>query len=101
RPYVPTTALGLLALQGHRDEPCVAKSLAFLESRAVAEQSAMALALALLALRVYGRNAGDVADYLLAQWERTAFLGNHHLTAMGLYSLTPRARKRRGVARCG
>jgi len=88
RPYVPTTALGLIAMQDRRDQPCVAKSLAWLKAHALAEQSAMALSLALIALRVFDSPAETVADSLLAQWTRTAFLGNPHLIAMALYALT-------------
>jgi hypothetical protein len=88
RAYVPTTALGLLAMQDRREEPCVPRSLEFLEQHALAEQSAMALSLAYICLRVYGARADIVADRLLAQWAKTGFLGNYHLTAMALYSLT-------------
>jgi hypothetical protein len=88
RPYVPTTALGLLAMQDRRGEPCVQRSLAFLEHHALAEQSAMALSLTLICLRVFGARADVVGDHLLAQWEKTGFLGNYHLTAMALYGLT-------------
>jgi len=88
RPYVPTTALGLLAMQRRATDPVAVRSLGWLKDHALAEQSAMALSLALIALRVYGVPADPVLESLLAQWDRTAFLGNRHLTAMALYALT-------------
>jgi hypothetical protein len=93
RPYVSTTALGLLAMQDRRQDPCVVKSLDYLVQHRLAETSAMALALTLIALRTFGVPTEDVEDHLLSQWDRTAFLGNFHLIAIALYSLTggPRA----------
>ncbi len=86
-PYVSTTATGLLAMQDRRQEPCIVRSLAFLTQHRVAEQSAMALGLTLIALRVFDLPRDDVQERLLAQWDRTAFLGNAHLTALALYAL--------------
>jgi hypothetical protein len=88
RPYVSTTALGLLAMQDRRQEPCVVRSLDYLVRHRVSEESAMALALTLIALRVLGVRTEDVESRLLSQWDRTAFLGNHHLIAIAACSLT-------------
>jgi len=88
RPYVSTTALGLLAMQDRREDPCVVRSLDYLVQHRLSETSAMALALTLIALRRFGVPTGDVEDHLLSQWDRTAFLGNFHLIAIALYSLT-------------
>jgi hypothetical protein len=88
RPYVPTTALGLLALQDRRHEAFVIRSLDHLVKHRLSEGSAMALALTSIALRAFGVPAEDVDARLLLQWERTGFLGNSHLMAMALYSLT-------------
>lgn len=88
RPYVPTTALALVAMQDRPAAACVVRSLEYLSEHRVAERSAMALALASLALRVFGKTTDEVDGYLVAQWDRTRFLGNNHLTAMALYSLT-------------
>jgi hypothetical protein len=88
RPYVSTTALGLLAMQDRRQEPCVVRSLDYLVRNRMSETSAMALALTLISLRVLGVPTEDVESRLLSQWDRTAFLGNHHLIAIALYSLT-------------
>jgi hypothetical protein len=92
RPYVSTTALGLLAMQDRRQEPCVVRSLDYLVEHRLSEMSAMALALTLIALRAFGVPTDDVEDHLLSQWDRTAFLGNFHLIAIALYSLTGGAR---------
>jgi len=86
-PFVSTTAGGLLALQDRRQDPCVVRSLEFLVKHRLAERSAMGLGLALIALRVFDAPFGDVREALLAQWERTKFLGNAHLTAVALYAL--------------
>ena len=54
-PYVPTTALALLALQDRPAEPAVARSRTYLEREALSEPSVAALSLALIALRTLGR----------------------------------------------
>jgi hypothetical protein len=90
--YVPTTAIGLMALQDRRDLPVVARSLEYLERYATREQSGMALSLALMCLRLYERPADGIAKVeaaLLDQWGRTGFLGNLCTIAMALYALGP------------
>jgi hypothetical protein len=52
-PYVPTTALGLLAMVDVRDHPLVVRSLEQLQRDARGERSASALALTLICLRAY------------------------------------------------
>jgi hypothetical protein len=54
-PYVPTTALALLALQDRPDVPAVTRSLEQIKSDLRTERSALAVALALVCLNVYGR----------------------------------------------
>lgn len=76
RPHVPTTALGLLALQSRREEETVRRSLTWLETHATRERSGMTLSLACLALRAYGRPDGDVRAALEAQLPVTMALGN-------------------------
>jgi hypothetical protein len=87
RPYVPTTALALLALQDKRDHPIVQRSLEWLASHAVSEPSTMALSLAAIGLQVFGRPITDVLARLQAQQTRTHTLGNAHLMAMATYAL--------------
>jgi hypothetical protein len=54
-PYVPTTALALLALHDRRNEPVVVRGLEQLDRDVLSERSAVALSLAIICLRVYGR----------------------------------------------
>jgi hypothetical protein len=86
-PYVPTTAIALLALHDRRDHPAVERSLRFLDTHAQHEQSGMALALSALALGRYGRPVALVQQDLVARFEHTRFLENLHVTAMALYAL--------------
>ncbi len=88
RPYVPTTALALLALQDKPDHPVVRRSLDWLAAHALAEMSTMALSLAAMALYVYGQPVEAVLRALEEQQERTRVLGNIHLLAMALYAST-------------
>jgi hypothetical protein len=89
-PYVPTTALGLMALQNLPQDPVVVRSLAALRRLSLSERSAMALSLTLIAFALFGISTGELEQALLDQWNRTLFLGNMHSTAMALYSLTHR-----------
>jgi hypothetical protein len=88
RPYVPTTALALLAMQDRREHPAVVRSLEWLTAHAVAERAAMALSLAAICLHVFGRATSEIRARLIAQHAVTAFLGNRHLAALALYALT-------------
>jgi hypothetical protein len=62
--YVPTTAIGLLALHDCRDEAFVQRSLDYLEEQAVRHPSVRALALSVLALRRHGRSTSPVESTL-------------------------------------
>jgi hypothetical protein len=95
RPYVPTSALALLAMQDRRDHPAVANSLTWLEMNATTERSAMALGLAAICLYVFNRPVDAVLAALVEQDTRTKFLGNAHLAAMALYALTIREHRAR------
>ena len=88
RPYVPTTALALLAMQDRRDHPAVKQSLEWLVAHATAERGAMALSLATVCLQIFGEPTDAVRDLLVRQEAETKFLGNAHLTAMALFALT-------------
>ena len=86
-PYVPTTAIGLLALQDQRADPHVSRSLAWLRQQTTSERSPIALSLAAIALRTYGLPGAQATAPL------TAVLGDPRPTddvvglAMGLYAL--------------
>ena len=88
KPFVPTTALALLSLQDRKSLPEVARSVAFLEREATSERSGTALALALMALRAYGRSTAAVRDTLVAQLPTTLDLGKIASAAMSLYALS-------------
>jgi hypothetical protein len=88
KPFVPTTALALLSLQDRRSLPEVARSVAFLEREATSERSGTALALALMALRAYGRPADAVRETLVRQLPTTLHLGKVASAAMSLYALS-------------
>jgi len=87
RPYVPTSALALLALQDKRSHPLVQRSLDWLTTHALSELSSMALSLAAICLHVYGRPVSEVLTRLQQQQIRTRALGNAHLLAMATYAL--------------
>jgi hypothetical protein len=87
RPYVPTTALTLLAMQDKPDHPVVRRSLDWLSAHATSERATMALALAAICLHVYRRPIDEVLALLSAQYARTQALGNAHLLAMVTYAL--------------
>jgi hypothetical protein len=86
-PYVPTTAVTLLALRDRGTEPFVTEALAFLERHATFERSATALSLASRALRAYGRDTQAVLAALREQLPITVALGNHAAAAAALYAL--------------
>jgi hypothetical protein len=88
KPFVPTTALTLLSLQDRRSLPAVGRSVAFLEREGTSERSGTALALALMALRAYGRVTPAVRDALVAQLPTTLDLGKVAAAAMSLYALS-------------
>src|SRR5262247_1008514 len=88
RPYVPTSAIALLALQHRRDHPVVERSVDYLEKHATSERSGTALALALLALRVHGRRDDAVRSALIAQLPVTMTLQNHAAVALAAYALS-------------
>jgi hypothetical protein len=86
--YVPTTALALLALHDRPTEPNVVRGVAYLKANQLAEPGALALALARIALGVFGVDAQDVEAALAREWDRSAFIGNLHATAIALHALT-------------
>jgi hypothetical protein len=94
RAYVPTTAIGLLAMQDRRDHEAIRRSLAYLEAEGTTESSGSALALAMIALRTLGRDSTAVEAQLQKQIEMTLELGNHASIAAALYALSASANDR-------
>jgi hypothetical protein len=66
QPYVPTTALSLIALQDRRSEDAVARGLRRLQADMLSERSAVALSLTAICLRVHGLST-DVPDKALTE----------------------------------
>jgi hypothetical protein len=89
KPYVPTTAVALLAMQDRQAHPAVGRSLNYLEQHATSERSGTALALASLALLVCGRWSGRVQAALVEQLPITMDLGNHAAIALAYSALAP------------
>jgi len=85
-PHVPTSALALIALQDRRDQPVVARSVAFLETHWPEEDSLFALGLSLIALRLYGRPHEALATRL-QEHLATRRLGNLHGFAIAITAL--------------
>jgi hypothetical protein len=88
RPYVPTTALAVMAMQDRRQHSAVNSSIGWLKAHAVSEPATMALSLSTLCLQVTGEPADVPRAQLLRQVRRTYEFGNAHLVAMALYALT-------------
>jgi hypothetical protein len=93
--YVPTTALGLLAMQDRRGDAAVVKSLQFLQKDIGTERSAPALALALICLRVFAVNAVEFETDLMTRLDLSRSLGSTVALASSLYAL---AESRHGMA---
>src|SRR5262245_42989411 len=70
RPYVPTTALALIALQNRREAAEVRRSVSWLRDARLKEPSAIALSLTAIALRLYGLASDDVEARLAADLDR-------------------------------
>jgi hypothetical protein len=90
RPYVPTTAVALLALR-RSTSPATAsvvdKSVQYLERAAGSEPSALALSLASMALDAYGRPSTAPKAALAGVTDRTMALGSHLGGAMSFCAL--------------
>lgn len=86
-PYVPTTAIGLLALQDRREPAEIRRSVEFLVENRKAEVSGMALSLAAIALRAYDLAAEDVENLLADDIVRGAMPDNNTTRAMALCAL--------------
>ena len=87
RPYVPTTATVLLALQDRKQLPAVGEGLMFIQRGWKTEPSGPALSLTMLCLSVYGVPCPDVAATLEVTYRETDFLGNVCTAAMAACAL--------------
>lgn len=87
-PYVPATALALLALQDRRALPQVVRSVAWLDANWRREPSAMALSLSLIAMQIHGRRVDDIQRTLHGLIAERGIPANLASAAMALYALT-------------
>ena len=85
-PHIPPTALALMALRDLRDSDAAKRSHQYLSAHALDERAGLALALTRVALGVLDAPIPTVANALAEQWDRSAFLGNLHVTAVALYA---------------
>lgn len=88
RPYVPATALALLALQDLRGADVVGRGLAALESLWSTEISAMSLGLSLICLDVYARPTNQIISTLGDHTGKALEFGNFHGIAVALFALS-------------
>lgn len=88
RAYVPTTALGLLAMQDRRAQPNIEKSVRFLVQERLNEATAMTLSLAAICLRVLGLPADDVEARLAEVVRQSDSRGHLLAMAMACYALS-------------
>jgi hypothetical protein len=86
-PYVPTTAVALLAMQDHREHSAVKQSLQQLQKDVASERSVVAVALTIVCLRRYGV-ATDALEQTAIKLATSAEPGNLLGTSMMLYALT-------------
>jgi hypothetical protein len=78
KPYVQTTAAGVVALQG-LEEPMLDRAVRLLHDRAPHEAGGLSLAMSILALRLADDDAAlvdSLVTSLVEQYEATAFLGD-------------------------
>jgi hypothetical protein len=86
-PYVPTTAVALLAMRDHRNHSVVTRSLEQLKKDVASERSVVAVALTIICLREYGV-ATNALEHAVAELSAQADPGNLLGIAMMLYALT-------------
>ena len=87
-PYVPTTALGLLAMQDRAKDPTVQRALHWLQKEALTEPSPQALSLALIALAVLRTAAPPVEQALRKRLTDALSESDVMGSATALYALT-------------
>ena len=87
RPYVPTTAIALLAMQDKRTIPDVQRSLTYLEGHALAERTASSLALTACAFGALDRPTDPLRSAIVEQLPVSLEFGNQAALASALYAL--------------
>jgi hypothetical protein len=85
-PYVPTTAIALLAMQDRRQNPAVVKSLAWLEGNVGTEPTAISLSLSAVCFSILGRPVAPAMKAMPAAVETSRIRANVLGLAMSLYA---------------
>jgi hypothetical protein len=88
RPYIPTTAVALIALQDRRDHAATEQSLRWLQGARLSEPSAFALSLTAICLRVFGLPVDDVEDRLAEAVEQSEHSAHLQAMAMAIFALS-------------
>jgi len=88
RPYVPTTAIGLLAMQDRPAEREISRSSQWLAENRLSESSTLALALTSMSLKILGLPADDVNVRLMDVVARSEASGHMLGMAMAAYALS-------------
>ena len=86
-PYVPTTALALMALQDRADHPGVQKSLIELRSDVRSERSVLALALSVICTRLFEGRSLELEAQLIAQYVSAGPLAEDDLLATAMMAV--------------
>jgi hypothetical protein len=87
-PYVPTTAITLLAMQDRRADPAVVKSLKYLETNVTSERTSVALSLSAVCFAIYGLPIDAIGRALAGPTEVSRVRDNVLGLAMSLYALS-------------
>ena len=87
-PYVPTTAITLLAMQDQRADPVVVKSLTYLEANVTSERTSVALSLSAICFAIYGLPIDTIGRALAGPTEVSRARDNVLGLAMSLYALS-------------
>jgi hypothetical protein len=86
-PYVPTTAIALLALGAKAGDATIGRAVAMLEARRLTEKSGLALSLARIALARHAARIEGLDEAIADAWRGGAFLHDLMATALALYAL--------------
>jgi len=88
RPYVPTTAIGLMAMQDRRSDAGISRSSEWLAANRFSESSTLALSLASMSLKICGLPADDVDVRLIDVVVKSESSGHLLGMAMAAYALS-------------
>ena len=91
-PYLETTALTLIALQDHRDDPSNRRAYDTLQRMLPDAASGLTLSWAILCLRVHGADVSRWLAGLGDAYARTGFQGEEKPAALALMAAGDRAR---------